>query len=366
MKTKILRKKFFLIPRDEKHSQFFYREVHDTLAMVILLMVTTLGVCFYLPRVHAAGINDVLASVPDGSDGTGISAQVTITFGISGILTNGDQFTIYLGDNSAAGHNWDLNSLTTDYTDCSASGGGGGTYTDVSVLPATSSLPLRYTVTADAVGSGTVICHIGDGGSNNPKNPDLAGSYNVAVATSNDSGAGTIYIGDTNDVGVSVNMLSNLALSISGADGTYCTTTSGVTTCNLGTALTTNVVSGYYDVHVGSNAASGVTLLLGEDHNLQDGGGTHDIDDIGAHGTVAFGTEGYGIAATTAGTWSIDSSYTPGDNPIVTGPDVLATTIGPIDIIGNPVHIVHKVAIGSTTYAASYSHIATWTVSANF
>jgi hypothetical protein len=362
MKNKILRKKFFLLPRNQKHSSFFYREVHDTLAMIILLLVTTIGVCFYLPRVQAVGINDILASVPDGSDGTGTSAQVTVTFG-SSVLIDTEQFTIYLGDNTSGGHNWVLGSVTTGTSACTS---GDGTFTDVSITPADASLPLRYTVTATAAGTGTVTCTIGDGGSINPTNPNLAGAYSVEIVTSNDSGAGTIYIGDTNDVGVSVNMLSNLALSISGADGTYCTTTSGVTTCNLGTALTTNVVSGYYDVHVGSNAASGVTLYLGENHDLQDGGGTHNIDDIGAHGTVSFGTEGYGIAATTAGTWTIDSSYTPGDNPIVTGPDVLATTTAPIDILGNPVHIVHKAAISSTTYAASYSHTATWTVTGNF
>jgi hypothetical protein len=267
-----------------------------------------------------------------------------------GEATTGDEFTD--GDTDQTG---------ADIA-CTQSG---TAFTTGAFAAAGATVPMLYSIEVDTVGAGTgaVSCTLGSGASDGPNNPAVADGYSVAVLTENDSGAGIAYVGNANDVTVSVIVMSNLALTIDGADGTNCLTASGVTSCNLGTALTTTVVDGYYDVNVGSNAGSGVTLSLAEDGNLKNN--TDTINDV-ADNAVTAGFEEYGVAATTSGTWEIDGTYLGIDAPVITGPDIVATTGGGIDIAGDDVNVVHKAAIASTTLAKSYSHTVTWTATANF
>ncbi|MBI5037578.1 MAG: hypothetical protein HZC01_02660 [Candidatus Kerfeldbacteria bacterium] len=329
----------------------------------LVTLIAMLGVILVYPgtQVKAVGIDAVTASVPEGSDATGAAAAVTVTFE-SSVLSNGEVFTIYLGEDTT-GDEWGLNAVATGDISCSDNGTG-ETYTVGSVNAASATLPMRTAITATTVGTGatTTTCVIGDG-TPNPTNPTVADGYSVAVVTSADSGAGIIYIGDANDVTVSVNVLPNLTLTIDNADGTNCTTSSGVTSCNLGTVLTTTVGQGNYDVNVGTNATSGATLQIAEDGNLRNG--ANEIADATENDTIVAGTTDYGIAVASDGGWTEQGNFNDDDTPIPTGPATVATTAGAVAYT-NDVTVTHKVAVDSTVPALVYSHIVTWTATANF
>jgi len=360
MKKKKKSLNFFGIPGRKSRTAFFYREVHDGIALAVLLAVMAVGIYFFLPRVEAAGIDNVTVTL--GNEATGAENQIIVTFTPTTALTTASTISIYLGENTS-GEEFTDGDADQDGTDiaCVQSG---STFNNGAFSAASASTPMLYYIEVNTGGNGnTVTCTLGSGAADGPNNPGVAGGYAVGVITENDAGAGIAYVGNANDITVAVNMLPNLALTIDGADGTNCTTSAGLTSCNLGTALTTTVVDGFYDVNVGSNATSGVTLYLAEDGNLRNG--SDDINDV-ADSAVTAGSEEYGVAVTTSGTWSIDTTYSGIDAPIITGPDIVATTTGGIDITGDDVNVVHKAAIASSTVATTYSHIVTWTAVGNF
>jgi hypothetical protein len=219
-------------------------------------------------------------------------------------------------------------------------------------------------ITATTVGAGATVvtCVLGDG-TPNPINPTAADGYSIAVVTTSDSGAGIAYVGNANDVTVSATVLPNLTITIDNADASACVTTSGVTACNLGVVTTAAVNTGNYDVNVGSNATSGVTLTVDDEGNLRNG--ADDIDDITENTTVAAGTEGYGIAVVADAGWTETSPFDDDDTPFSGSPQGVATTAAPVGYT-NDVTITHRVAVGATTKALTYSHIVTWTATANF
>jgi hypothetical protein len=184
--------------------------------------------------------------------------------------------------------------------------------------------------------------------------------------TTNDSGAGIAYVGNANDITVSATVLPNLTLTIDGADATACVTTSGVTACNLGVVSTAAVNTGYYDVNVGTNATNGATMKIAEDGNLRNGSDviTDIVEDVG--GTVTAGQDEYGIAVASDASWTEQGNYTDDDTPIPSGPANVATTSGPIASSGDDVTVTHRVAVSSVVKALTYSHIVTWTATANF
>ena len=91
----------------------------------------------------------------------------------------------------------------------------------------------------------------------------------------------------------------------------------------------------------------------------------HDIvEDTG--GTVTAGVEEYGVAVTSDASWTEAGNFTDDDTPIPAGPATVATTAAPIAASGDDVTITHRVAVSSATKALTYSHIVTWTATANF
>ena len=168
-----------------------------------------------------------------------------------------------------------------------------------------------------------------------------------------------VYVGDANDVTVSVTVLPNLSMLLDNADGTYCTGTP-VVTCNLGVVLTTTVASGNYDINVGTNATSGATISIAESGDL----GT--ITDVVNDTTVTAGTDEYGVSVATSGTWTFAGNYVANDTPIAAGPTALASSGAAIAESGNDVTVTHKVAIDASVASGSHSHTVTYTAAANF
>ena len=331
------------------------------LAMVSIggLLLSLLG---WVPLAHSAGIDDVTVTLSNETINTASTVTTVFTFGT---LVNGNTIKIYLGD-TTAGTPWQLNSVTTADISCTDNGTG-ESYTVNSVTAASASTPMWTQITATTVGSGAtaVTCVVGDG-TLNPINPNGAGNYSIAVVTTNDSGAGIAYVGNANDVTVSATVLPNLTLTIDNADGTTCTTASGVTSCNLGVVTTAAVNTGNYDLNVGTNATSGATLKIAEDGNLRNGSDsiTDIVEDTG--GTVTAGVDEYGIAVASDASWTEAGNFTDDDTPIPTGPANVATTSAPIASTGDDVTVTHRVAVSSTVKALTYTHIVTWTATANF
>lgn len=342
------------------NGRSFLRAVSKKLISIVSIIALVLVWGQLLPQpAKAVGIDNVTVTL--SVETVGAASQVTVVFA-STVLTDTEAFTIYLGEDTT-GDEWGLNAVTTTDISCTDNGTG-ETYTVNSVTAASATLPMRTQITATTVGAGATLttCLIGDG-TPNPTNPATADGYSVAVATAADSGAGIAYVGNANDITVSVTVLPNLSLTIDGADGSNCTTASGITTCNLGTVLTTTVATGSYDVNVGTNAGSGATMSIAEDGNMRNG--ANDINDVVEGNTVTANTEGYGVAVVATANWSEQGDFTDDDTPIATGPTTVATSAGPIDYT-DELAVTHRAAISAATLALTYSHIVTWTATANF
>ena len=340
----------------ERRLTFFLLN-KNLLLLITVLVVSSSG------TVKATGI-DVVTTTLVTSEAVSAESQITVVFTPQTALAVNDTITVYLAENTAGGFFVDTDG-TIDSTDvaCAQSGSTFDTYvqTDAS---GTSALLVSCDV-ASVGGTNPVTVTIGDGAGDDLYNPASADGYPVAVVTNDDGGAGIVYVGNANDVTVSVDVLPNLALTIDNADATNCVTTSGVTACALGTVLTTTVVTGNYDVNVGTSAGSGATLTIDDDGNMRNG--ADDIDDVVENNTVTAGTEGYGVAvAADVGSWTEVALFDDDDTPIATAPETVATTSGPVGISGDDVTVTHRAAIDSTTKSLTYSHIVTWTATGNF
>lgn len=350
--------------KTKEKKQFQRRRAGRVWTVVALLTFVYVWSRIPVPMASSAGIDD--AAVTLGSETTGAENQITVAFTPTTSLDTSDVIKIYLGENTVGNEftDGDADQSGADIA-CTQSGAtfGSGTY-----AAASATVPMLYTITkASGTGStAAVSCTLGASGTDGPNNPSVAGNYSVGVVSTDDSGAGIAYVGNANDVTVSATVLPNLSLTIDGADATICTTASGITSCNLGVVTTGAVNSGNYDVNVGTNAASGATLKIGEDGNLRNGSDviTDLVEDTG--GTVTAGVDEYGIAVVSDASWTESGNYTDDDTPIPTGPATVATTAGPIASSGDDVTVTHKAAVSSTVKALTYSHIVTWTATANF
>ncbi len=354
-------RRFFYLPQKTRGS--FYLTLHELIALSVFALLVFVSLRSYLPHLQAAGLDSITVTLLD-SESVNTDSQVQVAFEV-GNLSDGETIDIYLGEDTT-GDEWQDDGITNAHISCSDDGAGEA-YAGDAVNAATASDAMNVTFTATTVGAGatTVTCLIGDGDANNPNNPNAAYGFSVAVITSEDAGAGIAYVGNANDITVSVSMLSNLSLSIDNADGTYCTTVAGVTSCNLGVVLTTTVAQGSYDLNVGTNAQNGATLQINSSGALLNG-----AEDIAAYiedsGAITAGTEEYGIDVAADAAWTKAGDFSDDATPVPAVETAIATTAGENDIAGDDLTITHKAAIDSTVLARTYSQIVTWTASASF
>lgn len=362
MKTKQKEKRFFFAPAKKDRGRFFLH-LHEFIFLFIFLLVLGVFLRYYLPTVKAGGIDNVTVAL--GSAAVSTENQITLGFTPNTAFTAASTISIFLGEKTDGDEftDGDSDQSGTDIN-CTQSG---TTFNNGAFTAASATSPMLYYIEVNTVGAGTgaVSCTLGSSGSDGPSNPTTADGYSVSVNTENDSGAGIAYVGNANAVNVSVSMLSNLALTINNADGTRCTTTLNITTCNLGTALTTNVVSGNYDVNVGTNATSGASLQINSDGTMRNGAESIAayIEDTGA---ITAGTEEYGIDVAADAAWTKVGVFTDDASPVPVVETPLATTSGVINIAGDDITVTHKTAIDSTVSPLTYGQIVTWTATANF
>ena len=330
-------------------------------SVVVILFLIGIWLMPTPKEARSAGIDtaDIAIVLEDEAVNTAGNVDITFTWGT---LTNGNTIDIYLGDVDGGSGEWQLNSVAAEDITCDDNGTG-ETYNGITVAAATATVPMKVHVVAQTVGATATATHcvIGDNAPD-PKTPTVAGSYSVAIVTTNDSGAGIAYVGNANDVTVSATVLPNLALTISNGDGAICVTSGGgITSCDFGVMTTSAIKEGSYRVGVGTNAASGATM------NISESGDLGVINDV-ADGTVDAGSEEYGISAAptnTVGTWTLTSPYNTGDDPIE-APAEVADSNAPVDMTLDYVTITHKIAIASTTPPGANSHTVIWTASATF
>ena len=356
-KTKKSRKNLFLVPKRALYYARFFVDWQRIFTIFVIIAFIVVWMRPFVPEVKAAGIDTVTTTLSD-SEAVNTESRVAVVFTPTTALIVTDVITIYLGD-VTGGVEWeddDADMLAEDVS-CAGTGYTFNTYV-YNAATATVPMYMQATVTA-TVANNAVTCTFGDLATDAPNNPGAAGSYPVAVVTNDDSGAGVAYVGNANDVTVSVTVLPNLSLTIDNPDATYCTTTAGVTSCNLGIVLTTTLAEGNYDLNVGTNAGSGATISIAESGDL----GT--IPDCTEDDTIAAGTSDYGLEVTEDGDWIFDGDWVDNDTPIEAS-EAFAHTTAPIASNGDDITVKHQVAVDSTVTAGTHSHTVIWTVAGNF
>jgi len=338
-------------------NRFFSRNKIISIVAILILLVVSIGIYPPTKKAEAAGLDVITTTL--SAAGVNAESKITVVFTPGAQLTDNETILVYIGENSG-GDPWVDTDTTIDSTDVLCAQGAtnwdGYVQTD-----ATATTPVTFGCTVNGAGeAGAVTVTLGDGAGDDMYNPAGADIYTVSVVTTDDSGAGVTYVGDANKVDVSVTVLPNLSMLIDSADGTYCTTAAGVTSCDLGTVLTTTVATGDYDIQAGTNATNGVTISIAEDTDL--GTITDYVEDSGA---ITAGTDEYGIEITEAGTWVMQGDWTDNDTKIEAS-ESFANNAAAIAESGDDINVKHKVAVDSTVAAGSHSHTVTWTATADF
>lgn len=245
-------------------------------------------------------------------------------------------------------------------TDADGSGGADGA---VSVVGNT----ITYTfsgATTTAATTGVEICFAAT-------TPATVGNYSINHTDTNDSdvGAALIYVGDDNDVTVTATVPTTLTLAIKNPS-----TTADTNACALGTLNPTGVNTCSYRIASGTNSASGLTVRVVADNQLNTAGDTADINDIntGVNTNIDAGVEEYGAYVSAAGSaFSIETGWT-AYNDIPTTADTeaeeaIVSANASVDdsSVSNWATITHGASITAATPGGSYDQIVTYRAYAN-
>lgn len=138
------------------------------------------------------------------------------------------------------------------------------------------------------------------------------------------------------------------------AAGNSVTLSLGAETVSLGALSTSAVASSALTATVSTESETGYTLSVSEDGNLRVG--SEEINDV-ADGAVSAGAEEYGIR--TSGTNGLLNSV---DTAISNNLNIGSSLAS---VSGDIITINFKAAISSATVFGSYSHIITFTLTAN-
>ena len=359
--------------KNQTYSHFSHKRVYFSIGrffgwkkivsvFAILALVFVWSAIHPVQKVEAAGLDTVTTTLTD-SEAVNTESRVQVVFTPSEAVVSNDTIVIYLGE-ATGGTEWeddDADQTTADVACLQTD-----TTFDTPVFAvATATSPMYFGMSVNVVtGAGTtaITCTLGTGAADAPNNPGVAGIYPVAVVTTDDSGAGPAYVGDANDVTVSVTVLPNLSMLLDNADGTYCTGTP-VVTCNLGAVLTTTVAEGNYDINVGTNGSGGATVSIAESGDL----GT--IPDCTEGDTIVAGTSDYGAAVAEDGAWTFQGDWAdadPAECTPIEASEAFADTAAAIAIGGDDITVTHQAAVDSTIAAGTHSHTVTWTVVGDF
>jgi hypothetical protein len=213
--------------------------------------------------------------------------------------------------------------------------------------------------------------------------PSTAGNYSFAVLSSTgDYGAALQYIGSSNVVGITAQVLPILTFAIRDSGDT-----TNVNTCDLGTLGLSAVSTCAYRLKVSTNAASGYTISVNTSGNLASSSHNMTNAAVGSGGTggsdisnTTAGNEKYGVVVTpgsvsTGGTVTLASTYNAGATNAVSfvntsAATLITTTSGNAPATSgdttNTSLVTHKVDISTSTPPGKYTSTVTYTVVASF
>jgi hypothetical protein len=199
--------------------------------------------------------------------------------------------------------------------------------------------------------------------------PSTAGNYSIAVSTStNDESAALIYVGDANEVTVTATVPTSMSLRIKNPS-----TTADTTVCSLGIMNPASVNTCTYRIAAGTNLATGMTVQVVADNQLNTAGDVADINDINTatNTTIDAGVEEHGAYVSALGAFTAGTGYG-AYNDIPTTADAepqetVLTSTGPVDDsnIANWATITHGASISTGTAGGVYDAIITYRAYAN-
>lgn len=268
----------------------------------------------------------------------GIEADPTFTLG-DGIVT-----TTFKFENGAGMMNGELTGSGQVIVD--TGGGGGGFISGMTnrVAEAINSVNALVEIYAVSDGVDTVtLTNIRTSGvdGNVPITENIAGSFVVTGM----SGGGNISTGIVLKGGFQAMERASLSMSVDPS------------TVALGQLSLAAVSSGSVVMTVTTDSSSGYAVSATEDGNLRKGvgGANDDINDV-VDGTVSAGSEEYGIVTSGGGgLLAVDTALS----------GTLSVASSNSNVTAQQTTITFKAAIGSSSRAGSYSHIVTFTATAN-
>ena len=142
----------------------------------------------------------------------------------------------------------------------------------------------------------------------------------------------------------------------------YLSFTVSTDSLNLGTLSSSEVTIKNHTITTITNAESGYTTNIKDDGNLRDG--SNDIDNV-ADGEITAGNEEYGVATSDSG---VDIVTNSGNNASALGQSGKSIALNSEPVFdGETTTVYYKASISTNnTKAGSYSHIVTFTCTANF
>lgn len=354
-------------------------KVKKLLAFVACLVVVgVLGsMIFPLFRVSAAGLPDLAVSPSDAA----VSAYpnpVTVSFTPATVMANNSQIIV-----SYASAYGDTSLVTGDITVTKT---GDANFTSAAITLGTDSFTATLTTAGNLDITNDFQISISNA-SSHFQMPVTAGNYSWSVITKTSSTGDTLdygailqYVGDDNDVFVTASVNPVLAFAIRND-----TNTGDTNICPLGTLSLTGVNTCSYYLKVATNAEDGYTVNVASDGDLRKSGSGDvtddlDLDPIADDSTVAFGTEGYGIAlvaglasgGTVTETNGAGLNWATDDTPMPIASESMYSSDGTNnpDAQGTPTNymafVTHRAAMDADTAAGTYYQTVTYVASPNF
>jgi len=219
-------------------------------------------------------------------------------------------------------------------------------------------------ITTTAATTGVEICF-------SATTPAAVGNYSINHSDTNDTdtGAALIYIGDDNDVTVTATVPTTLTLAIKEPS-----TIADTNACALGVLNPTGVNTCSYRIASGTNSATGLTVRVIADDQLNTAANTADINDIntGVNTTIDAGVEEHGAfvsapgaALTTEAGWTVYNDIPTTADAEAEEPIVGANGSVDDSSAANWATITHGASITAATPGGSYNQIVTYRAYAN-
>lgn len=345
-----------------------------SIGLSLVIIVSILPISF----VKAAGVPLIITGA---SSATSTAYNSTITFVPGSAMSTNYTITLY---------------YSSSYTDTSLVNGnvaltktGDGGFTSATTAVDITNNLIVFTLTTSAPTNTTNPFIITFSGSNF-LTPATGGNYTFSVITNNNSGtqldigSALQYVGNTNQVLVTANVVPTITFNIRNtADNAEQATVAGLKTCALGNQSLTAIATCSYRLKVGTNSASGYSVsYLSSTNGLTNG--SHNMTDAAAttgSTPAAAGVEQYGIllgaGSATGGTVTRGTAFGGAGATVTnifnianTGSTELLSSNGlngpaPTDTTNTSL-VTHTLTINAGTPIGAYTQTVSYTASASF